>query len=45
MKPKNHDQAGKKIVERIAKEMNLPRLTESVREATEEATPPATKRA
>ena len=38
MKPKNSDD-GKKLVARIEKEMNRPRLTESVRAEMENATP------
>ena len=35
MKPKSLDKAEKKLIAEIDKEMNLPRLTESVREETE----------
>jgi hypothetical protein len=44
MKPKHSDEDEKKLVASIEKEMNLPRLTASVREEMEEAAPEAKKR-
>jgi hypothetical protein len=44
MKRKRHDETDKKLMASIDREMNLPRLTESVREAKEEAAPQAKKR-
>jgi hypothetical protein len=44
MKPKNLDKSGKKLVESIDKEMNLSRLTESVRAVQEERSALAAKR-
>jgi hypothetical protein len=44
MKRKSLDKTEQKLVTSIEREMNLPRLTESVREAKEEATLAAKKR-